>query len=234
MPTAPVPVGPPGLEPCGSCLALALLTYQISSAGGRPDARPPRIAGPGLGKDDAHLAPVVIARIGPAGVAHRQAQSAPRPLAAAEMGIIRLAYAAKLKTPDEVIRMLEADGGGPLPEPPSGGTGGGASGGSRSGGGSGGSIPRAAAKPQPVAAAQQRREAGGTHLPVHQRLLRGEDVAPLLVRQRRCDLAEDLRPLVGQACVEREEVRAVGDDGGPLQPGASVGDVALTVPIFAY
>ncbi len=90
----------------------------------------------------------------------KEAKDAPRPLAAAEMGIIRLAYAAKLKTPDEVIRMLEADGGGtPLPD----GTGGGASssgGTPRSGGGSstGSSGPRAShgsgAAPQPVAQTQ--------------------------------------------------------------------------------
>ncbi len=86
----------------------------------------------------------------------KEAKDAPRPLAAAEMGIIRLAYAAKLKTPDEVIRMLETDAPLPdMPDPP--GTGGSGSGGgsntpSGSGARSGG--PRAAAKPQPVAEAQ--------------------------------------------------------------------------------
>jgi len=90
----------------------------------------------------------------------KEAKDAPRPLAAAEMGIIRLAYAAKLKTPDEVIRMLEAGASDPLPEPPSGSSGGGGSGGStgasgsRTGGGTSGSTGRAAVKPQPVAHAQ--------------------------------------------------------------------------------
>jgi len=86
----------------------------------------------------------------------KEAKDAPRPLAAAEMGIIRLAYAAKLKTPDEVIRMLEADAGAPLPDgPASPGTGGGAP--RSSGGNGGGSVKggsaRASAVPQPVAQA---------------------------------------------------------------------------------
>jgi len=88
----------------------------------------------------------------------KEAKDAPRPLAAAEMGIIRLAFAAKLKTPDEVIRMLEADAGNPLPDPPSGGSGGGSGGSSgtrTSGGGTArGNSPSTAAKPQPVASAQ--------------------------------------------------------------------------------
>jgi len=84
----------------------------------------------------------------------KEARDAPRPLAAAEMGIIRLAYAAKLKTPDEVIRMLEADAGNPLPDPPSGGTGGGTGGGSKASSGARSGSARAAAKPQSVAHAQ--------------------------------------------------------------------------------
>ncbi|MEE7467628.1 DNA polymerase III subunit gamma/tau [Methylobacterium oryzae] len=38
-----------------------------------------------------------------------EVQAAPRPLAAAEMAIVRLAYAADLPTPDEALRLLRAD-----------------------------------------------------------------------------------------------------------------------------
>ncbi|MBB5763014.1 DNA polymerase-3 subunit gamma/tau [Methylorubrum rhodesianum] len=49
-----------------------------------------------------------------------EVQAAPRPLAAAEMAIVRLAYAADLPTPDEALRQLRADvaasdGGAPRP-----------------------------------------------------------------------------------------------------------------------
>ncbi len=86
-----------------------------------------------------------------------EAKSAPNPLTAAEMGLIRLAYAAKLKTPDEVIRMLETAGDGtPQPDGPS--PNGSGSGKAPGSGGSGAARGRkgasaAAAKPQPVAEA---------------------------------------------------------------------------------
>jgi DNA polymerase-3 subunit gamma/tau len=41
-----------------------------------------------------------------------EVQSAPRPLPAAEMVLVRLAYAADLPTPDEAIRILQQGGGG--------------------------------------------------------------------------------------------------------------------------
>jgi DNA polymerase-3 subunit gamma/tau len=41
-----------------------------------------------------------------------EVKEAPRPLAAAEMMLVRLAYAADLPTPDEVIRSLDGEGGG--------------------------------------------------------------------------------------------------------------------------
>ncbi|WP_322515332.1 DNA polymerase III subunit gamma/tau [Rhodopseudomonas palustris] len=57
-----------------------------------------------------------------------EVQSATRPAAAAEMVLVRIAYAADLPTPDEAIRMIEQGGGGtPLPS-----------------GGSGGAAPRGA------------------------------------------------------------------------------------------
>jgi DNA polymerase-3 subunit gamma/tau len=46
-----------------------------------------------------------------------EVQSASRPVAAAEMALVRLAYAADLPTPDEAIRMLKE--GGPIPSGPS-------------------------------------------------------------------------------------------------------------------
>ncbi|GAB6844593.1 DNA polymerase-3 subunit gamma/tau [Methylorubrum rhodinum] len=87
-----------------------------------------------------------------------EVQAAPRPLPAAEMVIVRLAYAADLPTPDEALRRLRSDesiSGGPAPQ---------GSGGSFSGGsGARGSAalaresaplaaPRAAAPPRPVLA----------------------------------------------------------------------------------
>ncbi|MCJ2135748.1 DNA polymerase III subunit gamma/tau [Methylobacterium sp. J-026] len=48
-----------------------------------------------------------------------EVQAAPRPLAAAEMAIVRLAYAADLPTPDEALRHLRAEAAGaPADEPP--------------------------------------------------------------------------------------------------------------------
>ena len=48
-----------------------------------------------------------------------EVQAAPRPLAAAEMAIVRLAYAADLPTPDEALRQLRADAAeAPAGEPP--------------------------------------------------------------------------------------------------------------------
>ncbi|KST59148.1 DNA polymerase III subunit gamma/tau [Methylobacterium sp. GXS13] len=49
-----------------------------------------------------------------------EVQAAPRPLAAAEMAIVRLAYAADLPTPDEALRLLKAEAAAaPIEEAPS-------------------------------------------------------------------------------------------------------------------
>jgi DNA polymerase-3 subunit gamma/tau len=66
-----------------------------------------------------------------------EVQGSPRPLAAAEMALVRLAYAADLPSPEEAIRMIAEGkvGGGP-PRPPGGGG---------SGGGGGGGATAAAA-----------------------------------------------------------------------------------------
>jgi DNA polymerase III subunit gamma/tau len=62
-----------------------------------------------------------------------EVQGATRPAAAAEMVLVRIAYAADLPTPDEAIRMIEQGGGGSLP--------------------SGGSAPRGASSGAPPAMA---------------------------------------------------------------------------------
>jgi DNA polymerase-3 subunit gamma/tau len=54
-----------------------------------------------------------------------EVQSAAKPLAAAEMVLVRIAYAADLPTPDEVVRELQTNGSG-APAAPNGGGGGGA------------------------------------------------------------------------------------------------------------
>ena len=66
---------------------------------------------------------------------HREVLDAARPIAAAEMLLVRLAYAADLPTPDEALKMLEqqsgssgGSSGGHAPSAPRGGGGGGASG----------------------------------------------------------------------------------------------------------
>ncbi|WP_232627946.1 DNA polymerase III subunit gamma/tau [Methylobacterium sp. Leaf118] len=56
-----------------------------------------------------------------------EVQTAPRPLAAAEMAVVRLAYAADLPTPDEALRRLRSEGaalGGQAPAAPASGGGG--------------------------------------------------------------------------------------------------------------
>ncbi|HWW48161.1 MAG TPA: DNA polymerase III subunit gamma/tau [Xanthobacteraceae bacterium] len=58
-----------------------------------------------------------------------EVQSATRPQAAAEMVLVRIAYAADLPTPDEAIKMISTGGGGGDGPAPSGGGGGGGNGG---------------------------------------------------------------------------------------------------------
>jgi DNA polymerase-3 subunit gamma/tau len=76
--------------------------------------------------------------------AHDEVRRAPDPAAAAEMAILRLAYASDLPPPEEMVRRLQSGEG---PTPPGGG-------GSRAAGGSGGTVavaqPRAGAEPLPA------------------------------------------------------------------------------------
>lgn len=61
-----------------------------------------------------------------------EVQGSPRPLAAAEMALVRLAYAADLPSPEEAIRMIAEGKAGGAPSRPSGGGGGGGGGGGAS------------------------------------------------------------------------------------------------------
>ena len=47
-----------------------------------------------------------------------EVQASGKPVAAAEMVLVRIAYAADLPTPDEVVRSLSGEGGSPAPRPP--------------------------------------------------------------------------------------------------------------------
>lgn len=84
----------------------------------------------------------------------QEVQTAPRPLPAAEMVLVRLAYAADLPTPDEALKMLK-DGTFPGMSPPSGGASGGPSGGdgarARASGGFGASTAMRHAEPAQLA-----------------------------------------------------------------------------------
>ena len=61
---------------------------------------------------------VLVARLADAAQGHRRGRRvAGRPLAAAEMVLVRIAYAADLPTPDEVIRSLDGSGAAPAPRP---------------------------------------------------------------------------------------------------------------------
>jgi DNA polymerase-3 subunit gamma/tau len=77
-----------------------------------------------------------------------EVQSSARPVAAAEMVLVRIAYAADLPTPDEVVRSL-GDGGGDVPVRPNG-NGGGAPSHAPQGYARGGARTAAAASPHPA------------------------------------------------------------------------------------
>ena len=138
-----------------------------------------------------------------------EVSTAPRPLAAAEMALVRLAYAADLPSPDELIRRLRQDAGEgappPLPAPsrqtwqapPTSG-----------GGGGGGSASIAAARPAPEIVHAVAPVAGPT-------LRRFEDVVALAGERREIGLKTALE----------HDVRPVSFDEGriaiALGPGAS-------------
>ncbi|WP_394708280.1 DNA polymerase III subunit gamma/tau [Breoghania sp.] len=78
-----------------------------------------------------------------------EVQNAPKPLAAADMALVRLCYAADLPTPDEALKRL-AEGGVSAPATPAGsGSGGGSGGGASMAQGAGGSVNAQASQPMP-------------------------------------------------------------------------------------
>ena len=143
-----------------------------------------------------------------------EVQSAPRPVMAAEMVLIRLAFAADLPTPDEALRSLS--GGAPAGGASGGGGGGGAApprGGAETRGSAGGLS--VAARSEPRAQAALAAPAQATSQPAAMRLARFEDMVALAAEKR--DIAMKL-------ALERD-VRLVRFEDGRLefapQAGAS-------------
>jgi DNA polymerase III subunit gamma/tau len=101
-----------------------------------------------------------------------EVQAAPRPLAAAEMVLVRLAYAADLPTPDEALRALKDGAALPSPAP-------GPAPSSRPSGGSGPVLATSQARAMPAAAPASRPEPAATV-----RLRRFEDVVALADQER--------------------------------------------------
>ncbi len=130
---------------------------------------------------------------------HREVLDAARPIAAAEMLLVRLAYAADLPTPDEALKMLDQQGGssgGHAPSAPRGG-----------GGGGGGATGLAVAtRSMPVAAAQTASQ------PV-MRLDRFEDLVAL---------ADEKRDLVLKRTLETD-IRLVRFEDGVIEFAPAVG-----------
>ncbi len=138
-----------------------------------------------------------------------EVQQAPKPVQAAEMVLVRLAYAADLPTPDEALRRLK-DQPSPSSAPPAPMPSGGGGGGARL------ALAAATAQPRPAPVAVARAQAGP-------RLASLADVAAL---------ASDKRDLLLKLAVETQ-VRPVKFEDGhieiALSPGASpvvVGDIA--------
>ncbi len=139
---------------------------------------------------------------------HREVLDAARPIAAAEMLLVRLAYAADLPTPDEALKMLDqqsgssgGSSGGHAPSAPRGGGGG--------GGGGGASGLAVATRSMPVAAIQNASQPA-------MRLDRFEDLVAL---------ADEKRDLVLKRTLETD-IRLVRFEDGVIEfapaAGASV------------
>ena len=133
-----------------------------------------------------------------------EVEAAARPIAAAEMVLVRIAYAADLPTPDEALRMLKdgaplpASTPAPAPRPSGGGGGGGGGGGSAALA----SVPRSESAPAPAPASAPRAEAAPGI-----RLARFEDLVAL---------AAEKRDIVMKAALERD-VRLVRFEEGQLE-----------------
>ncbi|WP_296572915.1 DNA polymerase III subunit gamma/tau [Phreatobacter sp.] len=116
----------------------------------------------------------------------------PKPLASADMVLVRIAYAADLPTPDEALRML-ADGSGTVgagaaPRLPSGGSGGGASGQAASAA----APPRLSAVARPEGAPMAMREQAAPQAPPHLVLASFAEVIKLAAEKRDVRLKQQL------------------------------------------
>lgn len=154
-----------------------------------------------------------------------EVQAAGRPIAAAEMVLVRIAYAADLPTPDEVLRSLDGNGSAPAARPAGG-----------NGGGAGASAALASA---PAAAAPAQRfetpRGGGPRAavamhPASDPVARPAEAAPaestiaINSFQELIALAADKRDLQMKAALERDVRLVTCEDGRlviALEPGAN-------------
>jgi DNA polymerase III subunit gamma/tau len=129
-------------------------------------------------------------------------KDSPRPLASAEMALIRLAYASDLPSPEETIRKLSQASDGPrhAPTVPSG------------GGGARASMRLAATEPAPVASAPS-----SPPSPVVPRLARFDDVVALARSKRDIQLVQSLERDVRLARFEQGSIAFTLVDGA--EPG---------------
>ena len=109
-------------------------------------------------------------------------KDSPRPLASAEMALIRLAYASDLPTPEETIRKLSQTTDGPRHAPPL----------PSGGGGPRASMRLAATEPAPVAPAPRPRRLRHRRRPPLPRLARFDDVIALARSKRDIQLVQSL------------------------------------------
>ena len=124
-------------------------------------------------------------------------KDSPRPLASAEMALIRLAYASDLPSPEETIRKLSQAGDGPRQAPPL------PSGGPSGGGGQRASMRLAATEAAPVASAPP---AASPSAPAAPRLARFDDVIALARSKRDIQLVQSLEREVRLARFEQGSI----------------------------
>jgi DNA polymerase III subunit gamma/tau len=142
-------------------------------------------------------------------------KDSPRPLASAEMALIRLAYASDLPTPEETIRRLSQTSEGPRHAPPL------PSGGASGGGGPRASMRLAATETAPTASAPPARApAPPTPAPSAPRLAYYEDVVALARSKRDIQLTQSLERDVRLARFEQGSIAFTlveGADSGLAQ-----------------
>jgi len=158
-----------------------------------------------------------------------EVQSAAKPIAAAEMVLVRIAYAADLPTPDELVRSLTASGDAPAARPQGNGDGAGPT--ARL------DAPRAAPIESPRAAAPRGSAAPQRQEPVARQADAPPDVAAVTLARFEdlIALAAERRDLQTKAALERD-VRLVRFENGrlevALEPNASktmVGDLSRKI-----